>query len=379
MAGLTATLLATGHAYAQQVCEVGGATVNPADRATLQGRSGVMRCTATGGGPVLREQDLQNGRFTGAVRYFSNGHLSREQFLNDRGNLQGRSREYAPGGQLLRESSYDNGALVGLVRSYHLDGRPQRVSFYGPQGEAAYAEFTRNGDLRSLRCGDRPLLSPAVDDARLCGFASRPSQVSFVAENGALRARATFVNGRRMRYETFQDSGLPATQEEILPSGRVERIFGADGVRRREVLWSLSDAHGQGQREREQEFSSAGTLTRERRWSQGQLSSEQTFHVNGQPRSKARYTITAGTRTLETQDFFETGVMSAEGSYVDTGRYAPTPVGAHRQFDAQGRLRSETVYDMRGRLLRDRVLDTVGNVLRDDELLEDGARRSPAR
>jgi len=216
--------------------------------------------------------------------------------------------------------------------------------------------------------------------------------VSFVAETGTLRARATFAGGRRTRYETFQDNGLPATQEELAPGGRIERIFGADGVRRREVLWSQADGQAgqglspglgqttsQGQREREQEFSSAGTLTRERRWSQGQLASEQTFYLNGQPRSKARYTVVDGVRTLETQDFYDSGVMSAEGAYIDTGRYAPIPVGLHRQFDLQGRLKTETLYDMRGRLLRERSVNSAGGPSREDEVMEDGVRRPPAR
>jgi len=263
------------------------------------------------------------------------------------------------------------------VRSFHADGSLQRASFFGAEGELAYAEFTRQGELRSLRCGERPLLAPAVDDAKLCGFSPKLSQVSFVAESGALRARASFANGRRVRYETFQDNGLPATQEEISPAGRIERIFGADGARRREVLWSLGD--GPSQREREQEFSSAGTLTRERRWSQGELLSEQTFYLNGQPRSKARYTGTGGNRVLETQDFYENGIASGQGSYVDTGRYAPTPVGTHRQFDVQGRVKAETVYDARGRLLRERTWDGSGSLLRDEEIQEDGSRRSATR
>lgn len=373
VAGWMTGALVANTAFAAPSCDINGVVVNPADKSATQGRSGVLRCHD--GGQLVTEQDIQNGRFAGAVRYFSNGRLAREQFVNDKGNLQGRSREFGPDGQLLREGTYENGALVGLVRSFHPDGRLQRASFYTAEGEVAYAEFTHHGDLRSLRCGERPLLSPAVDDARLCGFPSRPSQVAFVAETGVLRARATFVAGRRVRYETFQDSGLPATQEELLATGRIERIFGADGTRRREVLWTLND--GLSQREREQEFSSAGTLTRERRWSQGELLSEQTFYLNGQPRSKARYTSTGSARTLETQDYYDNGVLSAEGSYIDTGRYAPTPIGTHRQFDPLGHMKTESVYDGRGRLMRERSWDPSGNVLRDDEVLQDAARKAP--
>jgi len=360
VAGLSATA-----ASAAQDCEIGGARIDASASGALQGRSGLLRCRDHDNNDVVREQDLQNGRFVGAVRYYSHGRLSREQTLNERGNLSGRSREFGPLGQLVREGTYDNGVLVGLARSFHPDGRLQRASFYTADGEVAYAEFTRRGELRSLRCADRPLLVPAVDDASLCGFKVKSSQVAFLAENGTLRARATFVAGRRTRYETFQDNGLPATEEELVPAGRIERIFGSDGVRRREVLWTLND--GQGVREREQEFASSGTLTRERRWSQGQLVSEQTFYLNGLPRSKARYTGAGNGRRLETQDYYENGTLAAEGSYIDTGRYAPTPVGTHRQFDPLGRIKSESVYDNRGRLLRD------------DELPDEAARRAAVR
>ena len=360
-----AGFLAPPASAAQQDCEIGGVRVDVNAAGTLQGRSGLLRCRDHNNNDVVREQELQNGRFVGAVRYYSRGRLSREQTLNERGNLTGRSREFGPLGQLLREGTYDNGALVGLARSFHPDGRLQRASFYTAEGEVAYAEFTRRGELRSLRCADRPLLVPAVDDASLCGFKARPSQVAFLAENGTLRARATFVAGRRARYETFQDNGLPATEEELVPAGRIERIFGADGVRRREVFWTLND--GQGVREREQEFASSGTLTRERRWSEGQLVSEQTFYLSGQPRSKARYIGTGNGRRLETQDYYDNGILAAEGSYIDTGRYAPTPVGTHRQFDPLGRIKSESVYDNRGRLLRE------------DELNDDPGRRPAVR
>lgn len=362
--GVAASLVCLPSRAAQQDCEIAGAKVDPAASAGLQGRSGLLRCRDHDNNDLVLEQEVQNGRFTGAIRSYSHGRLSREQSLNDRGNLNGRSREFGPAGQLLREGTYENGTLVGLARSFHPDGRVQRASFYTAGGESAYAEFTRRGELRSLRCADRPLLVPAVDDATLCGFKGKLSQVAFLAENGTLRARATFVAGRRARYETFQDNGLPATEEELVPAGRIERIFGADGVRRREVLWTLNDS--QGVREREQEFASTGTLTRERRWSQGQLISEQTFYLNGQPRSKARYIGTGNGRRLETQDYYENGALSAEGSYIDTGRYAPTPVGTHRQFDPLGRIKSESVYDNRGRLLRD------------DELPPDEAARRAA-
>ncbi|MES2183257.1 MAG: hypothetical protein V4505_01815 [Pseudomonadota bacterium] len=375
---VAAAAFAGGAAWAVQDCDIGGEPVNPANGHTTQGKTGLMRCRDRDTGQVVREQELQNGKFMGVVRYFTDGKLSREQTVNERGNMQGRAREFAPGGQVLREATYDNGTQTGLSRSFHPNGQLHRATFYGPQGEQAYAEFTARGELRGLRCGDKPLLAPAVDDAKLCGFPSRLSQVQFVAENGSLRARATYQAGKRVRYETYQDNGTPAQQEEVSATARIERSFGPEGNKRREMQWALNGT--QAVREREQEFAASGAITRERRWANGELSSEQTFYLNGQPRSKARYTQSGPGRMLETQEFYDNGVLSAEGSYVDTGRYAPTPVGTHRQFDTQGRVKSESVYDARGRITRERAWDPSGALLRDDEVFEDGSRKafSPA-
>lgn len=371
---VAALAVAGSSAWAVQDCELNGEPVSPAHGGTTQGKTGIMRCRDRDTGQMVREQELQNGRFMGAVRYYTEGRLVRELAVNERGNQQGRAREFGPGGQLVRESFSENGTTVGLSRSFHPNGQLQRAAFYGPQGELAHAEFTSRGELRGLRCGDRPLLAPAVDDARLCGFPNRTSQLSFLAENGTVRARATFVGGKRVRFETFQDNGLPAQQEEASATARVERSFGPDGSRRREVTWAVTN--GQAVREREQEFAANGTLTRDRRWTQGELTSEETFYLNGQPRSKAQYRMVGATRTLETREFYDNGVLAGEGRYIDTGRYAPTPTGTHRQYDPQGKLKSESVFDARGRISRERTWDAAGTLLRDDEVFEDGSRKA---
>ena len=370
---VAAAACAAGTVWAVQDCDIGGEAVNPANGNTTQGRTGLMRCRDRDSGQVVREQELQNGRFMGIVRYFTDGRLVREHTVNERGNMQGRAREFGPTGQVVRDATYENGTQVGLSRSFHPNGQLQRATFYGPQGELAHAEFTARGDLRGLRCGDKPLLAPAADDARWCGFSTKPSQVQFMAENGTVRARASYVAGKRVRYESYQDNGQLAQQEEVNATTRIERNFGPDGNKRREMQWALNGT--QQVREREQEFAASGTMTRERRWTGGELASEQTFYLNGQPRTKARYTQSGATRMLEMQEFYDNGVPASEGSYVDTGRYAPTPVGSHRQFDPQGRVKAESVYDMRGRITRERAWDASGTLVRDDEVFEDGSRK----
>jgi hypothetical protein len=58
-------------ALAVPVCEVDGQHVNPSNGATTAGKTGLMRCRDGEGGPVVREQELQQGRFMGLVRQFA--------------------------------------------------------------------------------------------------------------------------------------------------------------------------------------------------------------------------------------------------------------------------------------------------------------------
>ncbi len=366
-----------GSAWAVQDCDLNGEFVSPIGGDSLQGRTGTIRCRERSTGVLAREQEVQDGKFVGQVRYFNESRLSREHVLNDRGNLQGRAREFAPSGQVLRDAVYDDGRQVGLARSFYANGQLQRASFSSPKGELASAEFNANGEMRRLLCADQPLLAPAVDDARLCGFSGKLSQVAFYSETGVMRARGTYVAGKRIRYETLQENGNVSQQEELTPTRRIERSFSVDGAKRRELVWSIAD--GKAVREREQEFSHTGVMVRERRWAHGELSGESTFFPTGQPRTVAQYNLMGTARVLDTREFHENGALAAESRYVNTGRYAPTPTGIHRRFDAQGRLVTELVFDARGRLSRERSFNEAGELVRDEQVAEDGSRRPLAR
>lgn len=370
-------LLLCGSAWAVQDCDLNGEFISPIGGDSLQGRTGTIRCRERGTGLPTREQEMQDGKFIGRVRYFSESKLSREHVLNERGNLQGRAREFAPSGQVLRDAVYDDGRQIGLARNFYANGQLQRASFGSAKGEIASAEFNARGELRRLQCADQPVLAPAVDDARLCGFAGKPSQVDFYSDTGALRARGTYATGKRVRYETLQENGHVSQQEELGPTRRVERSFDTAGTKRRELVWSIAD--GKAVREREQEFAPTGVMVRERRWTHGELSGETTFFLNGQRRSVAQYNPVGNARVLETREFHDNGALAAESRYIDTGRYAPIPTGTHRRFDTQGRLKSESVYDTRGRLSHARTYDDAGRLVRDDEVAEDGSRRATAR
>ena len=122
------------------------------------------------------------------VHFYDKGRLAKEHSANANanGNMDGRAREFGPTGQVMREATYSNGGAVGLVRNFHPGGQLRRASFHEePGGERASAEFTERGQLSALRCGDKPVLAPAADDARLCGFAGAADPL---ASSVALRA-----------------------------------------------------------------------------------------------------------------------------------------------------------------------------------------------
>lgn len=370
---LCCAALLCGNAQAAQDCEIQGVAVNPAVSSTLHGKTGLLRCTDRDSGRVEREQDVVHGRLVGQVRLYQNGLLAKEYGLNERGNLHGVLREVTPGGRLVRKATYDNGVLVGLMRSYHPNGQLQRGSVVDAAGnEIAAVEFTPQGQLADLVCGDKPMLAPLIDDNKACGFVGGPSQVEFFLDGGSLHRRAFFQAGRRIQLDTLRGDGKIVQQEEATTTSRIERSFSPTGTKRRELLWSLNGSTAQ--REKEQEFNPAGKLFRERRWKAGELASETLYFPNGQVRRKAEY-ASGPARVLQVNEYYDSGVLSAESTFANTTRYALTPVGTHRKFDTTGKLRSETAFDERGKIVRDRIFDESGQTLRDDPSLEEEPRR----
>ena len=371
---LCCAALLCGSAHAAQDCEIQGVAVNPAVSTSLQGKTGLMRCTDRDSGRIEREQDVVHGRLVGQVRIYQSGLLAKEYGQNERGNLHGTLRELTPGGLLVRKATYDNGLVVGLMRVYHPNGQLQRGSVMDAAGnEIAAVEFTAQGQVTDLVCGDKPMLAPVIDDTKACGFVGGPSQVDYFLDGGSLYRRAFFQAGRRIQLDTLRGDGKVVQQEEATATSRIERTFSPTGTKRREMLWSLSGSTAQ--REKEQEFNPAGKLFRERRWKAGELASETLYYPNGQVRRKAEY-ASGPARVLQVSEYYDSGVLSAESTFANTTRYALTPVGTHRKFDATGKLRSETVYDERGKIVRDRTFDEGGQALRDDPGPEEGPRRS---
>ncbi|WP_394790195.1 hypothetical protein [Rhodoferax sp.] len=376
---LCAALLCAGAAHAIQDCELNGESINPNNGSSTAGKTGIMRCKDRDSGQLMREEELQNGRSMGLDRFYQNGKLVRERHVNERGNNHGLVREFAPDGTVLRESTYDNGSEVGLVRRNHPNGALARATYYpaGGQGEQAYAELTPRGQLRALRCGDKPLLAPLVDDAKLCGFVGGPASVEMFNDTGVLQMRARYANGQRQRLEDLYPSGKPERVEETKDGQRSERRFAEDGVLRREILWQLDGKTASKTLERE--FSERGSLVREQKWAERRAVSDASFYLNGQPKSRMLYSRDGNTDYVDETAFYDSGKPSSTGRYAQTDRYNRTPVGTHQSFNAQGKLVGESIYDNRGRISRERDWDDDGKLLHDDEVFEDGSRKAYAK
>ena len=355
-----------------------------------------MRCREGDGGPLQREQELQNGVFMGVVRFFKDGQLEREHRVNERGNRDGLAREYAPAvgagkAVLVREETLRDGRTVGLARSWHPTGTLRRISFHGDdEREQASAEFNVQGQLSELRCAPRPALGPDFDDAKACGHGGAVSSVPLYGGRGQLRARMSYERGERRRSEMLWESGSVRELQEIGAGGGFERSFAADGTKRREVVWVLDERPDRAAAERprrvvtlEQQFHESGKLVQEKRWRPsergGDLVSEQRWYLNGQAKELTEFLNADGRALRRETAFHDNGRKASEGLWaVATAgrRGGDLATGAHRSWDPDGRLRSERSHDERGRVTRERELDGSGAVVRDDEVFEDGSRKA---
>jgi antitoxin component YwqK of YwqJK toxin-antitoxin module len=298
---LAAALLAFASpaVLAVQVCELNGQPVNPNNGYTTEGKTGLMRCRDGEGGPVVREEELQQGKFMGVVRRFRDSALEREYRVNERGNRDGLSREWAPatGGDkpvLVREETYRNGSTVGLVRTWTAAGQPRRIAFHGDDGnERASVEFNAQGQLSELRCAPQPVFGTAFDDRAACGHAGAATTSTLYSGKGQAASRVMVERGVRRKLETLYESGAVHELQESNATGGVERTFAADGTKRREVQWlALAGDRPRRVTTLDQEFHESGKKLRERHWQageRGELVSEETWYLNGQPKERVEY------------------------------------------------------------------------------------------
>ncbi|MBC3918386.1 hypothetical protein H8L32_12915 [Undibacterium sp. CY18W] len=378
-----ALLLPVTAAFAIEDCELNKESVNPANGSTTAGKTGIMKCVDRNSGKLVREQELQAGVFMGVRRYYKDGVLTKEVNVNERGNMHGRSREFAPNGQVLRDETYVNSNVRGLVREWHPNGAVKRIAFIGENpNEKAAVKYTSDKQLSDIECADKPLLAPHANDAALCGFNGKPSQVQLYAENGRLRSQFTLLAGVRQQSTYFHDNGKPETVEESGSKQKTRKQYSDTGILRKETVWNMIEKTAV--IEREVEYHESGAKVREQLYTltekdgrrQNRLVSDASFYLNGQPRRSEKFLIEGKNDIKEVRNYFDNGQMSSLERYVSEGRYLERPVGIHQGFAQNGKLVRESHYDERGRIQRERSWDENGKQLSDDQVYEDGSRKA---
>ncbi len=385
MAAIAAvTTLASTSAYAIQDCELNGESINTSNGNTTKGKTGLIRCKDRDTGQIEREQGLKDGIFMGVVRHFEKGVLKSEHNVNEKGNRDGRSREFSNGGTTISDNMYENGKHIGLGRWFFDSGKPKRATYYEEDREKASVEWNESGQINRLQCTDKPVLAPAFDDKKACGF-SGASQVDMFSSKGVLQVRSNYLEGKRTKYETYYDNGKMQMQQEVSANRRIERRFADDGVKRREIeTFVSSETPSRSYKVMEQEFSERGGLVREQRWTNdGMPVSDISYYLNGQPKDKSLFSKEGEVDIRTDSTYFDSGKLATEGKYAMTrtrfrGQSA-LPVGSHKAFDEKGRVVGESIYDDKGKVTREKSWDENGKLVRDDEVFEDGSRKAYAK
>jgi antitoxin component YwqK of YwqJK toxin-antitoxin module len=355
-------------------CEVNGKSVSPYNGATTAGLSGIMRCVDRQTRQVVSEQELQNGKTMGVQKYYEKGRLQREFSTNEKGNREGIARTFGPDGLVLTEEQLINSERQGLQKRYYPGGALQALSFHEakPAGsrsqELASIELTTQGQISELRCAQRPVLRfERIDDRQLCGFAGLSKVDLYSAERKT--GRLELLQGKRLLSETLWDNGTVRSLAVSREGRYNEKFFNRSGNLMREADYALQEETRR--KEIEQQFHESGAKTSEKRWSQGQLTHEFSWYLNGQPRTTDEF---KGEQQLSKR-FHDNGLLAFEGSFLRE-RYNQKRIGQHRHFDDKGRVSLEQTFDAQGKITRERRLDETGKVINDDEVFEDGSRRA---
>jgi antitoxin component YwqK of YwqJK toxin-antitoxin module len=362
-------------------CEVNGKSVDPNNGNTTNGVTGLMRCVERDSRLIAREQALVNGDYVGVNKFYERGKLIRDGNVNAKGNRDGSNKTYSQSGVLLTDEVYLNGANVGLQKSFYDTGALRRLSFYEKRNNSASAfvvtdeiasiEFTPKGKLRDVRCATKPVITfEKYSDNQLCGFSEKATVELFSGDT--LEESRTIENGKFISRDWFWPDGKPSGQFIRNNEKITERRFNRAGVKISELV---SSEKGSGRaRELEQLFHTSGVLISEKQWGSGGLSSESTWYLNGQLKTKQEYLPTSVLK----KEYFDSGKLAFEGNYGRNEKRFQA-VNEHKYFFESGKLRREIFYDADGKVTRERDFDESGTVTRDDAVFEDGSRKQFSR
>ena len=211
-----------------------------------------------------------------------------------------------------RGDATTNGHETGLTRSFHPDGQLRRATFYAEPGERASAEFTERGQLSACaaatspagaggrRCAAvrlrrrHPRRSSCSTARARCARGSPTWPASACAAKSSTTTASPRCRTRSAATSAPSGAGRPRASSagSRLPAGRARR----DQAARAGVL-------------REGHAGARPALERRRR-----AARDESYYLNGQPRSKAVYGEGGEARTVEITEFHDNGQRAALGA-----------------------------------------------------------------
>lgn len=364
-------------------CNLNGESVSLSHGGTTAGKTGLVRCKDRESGEMMYERELKNGVFMGLDRFYKNGKLYRERYINEKGNNHGKLKEFAANGQLVLEENYVNGQERGISQRWTEKGGLLEVRFRGENpDDKARVRFNPDKSLAELDCGKTALLGNLANDAEYCGFKAKAVTTKLYNETGQLRSEFVLLNGEKQKASYYRLDGNLESVEEIVQGKRSEKLYFPNGKLRREKLWF--NASRPLIIERETEFHESGPKLSEKLYLMSErdgrklsdIRLETAYFLNGQTKSQVKFSYDAKTETRDTQFFHDNGKLAEQGRVIYEGRYRNRYVGVHQFFNTEGKLQREAHYDEQGKLQRERIWDNSGKLLSDELLFEDGSRKA---
>ncbi len=354
-----AVLAVPATAFAVQDCEINGQHVNPANGATTEGKTGIMKCRDRDSGKLVSEEEYRNGRPVGYRKFVDFSGDTIVANYNERGNRDGESKRYDTSGTLLAHERYVDGSTAGEQTYFHKNARIKRRSFDERGRAIANIEYNERGQLTELLCTDKPMLQ---DDRKLCGF-DQPITLDFHNSRGDVVAQGRYENGKRVAIKTFSNSGATARSEDVQGDRKVTRSYFAEGPLRLEIT-SVDN-----RKEQEREYAASGQAIRESHWLDGRLSEETLWYLNGNVKSKTRWQRDGAQMLAAAEEFWDNGQINARTVRDERLGY----VGVQQGYDQAGVLVSEELYE-KGVLVR-RKLYKAGRLVLDEQYYADGSRK----
>jgi antitoxin component YwqK of YwqJK toxin-antitoxin module len=391
-AALISLSLAATHAYAVLQCELNSKSVNPSNGADLIGLTGLLRCTDQDTGKLRREQEMRGGKFIGVDRFFdAQGRLQRERMVNEKGNGDGRMREFWPSGQVRREANEINGSTQGAARTFYENGQLERVSFTAEQRVQASLAFTKDGGLTDISCHTSSVLP---EDRKPCGFEGKVRTITVNAgRNGTQPSAASvYEQGKLLAMTTFREDGQVWAELQMQNGARWHRVFDSRGAKdgknvlREERLYEVSDeprprvSDNKGPLQWSKLWGSNEQLTEHARYIQGRAVLTERWFLNGSLKEKVTTTGEGPQARTQIESYRDIGGLISRETILGNSSTFAQRVGQQQSYHDNGKLANEDTFSLpdergRTRLIARKQWNDAGTLIADDEILEDGSRK----